>query len=92
MTNKLSDIVENWFSLNNTDLSQELLLTQGYVLLDMHPLFNEKLKKQKSTWIILREIEITVFTLLKQSIMFQRMRQLGRKQRFYIKYIIKKQR
>ncbi|SHH77257.1 hypothetical protein [Clostridium magnum] len=46
---KWSKIAERWFLLNNKDLKQDLLLIQGYALLDMHPMFNEKLKKGKNT-------------------------------------------
>lgn len=46
---KWPKIAERWFSINNKDLSKDLLLIQGYTLLDMHPLFNEKLKKGKNT-------------------------------------------
>lgn len=42
-------IAKCWFSLDNNNLRQDLLLIQGYTLLDMHPLFNEKLKKRKNT-------------------------------------------
>lgn len=43
-------IAERWFSLNNkSPLGLEQLLVQGYMLLDMHPLFKEKLKKGKNT-------------------------------------------
>ncbi len=46
---KWSRIANHWFSLNNTELRMDLLLIQGYSLLDMHPLFKEKLKKGKNT-------------------------------------------
>ncbi len=49
LAKKWPRIAEYWFSLNNKDLSQDLLLIQGYTLLDMHPLFKEKLKKGKNT-------------------------------------------
>ncbi len=49
LANKWSKITEHWFSLYNEKLNQDLLLIQGYSLLDMHPLFNEKLKKGKNT-------------------------------------------
>jgi hypothetical protein len=42
-------IAERWFLLNNTTLPRDLLLIQGYTLLDMHPLFSDKLKKNKNT-------------------------------------------
>lgn len=43
-------IAERWFSLNHTlPLAKDLLLIQGYTLLDMHPLFREKMKKGKNT-------------------------------------------
>lgn len=43
-------ICESWFSLNHTlPLKKSQLLIQGYTLLDMHPLFGEKLKKNKNT-------------------------------------------
>jgi len=46
---KWPKIAERWFSLNNEYLRHDLLLIQGYTLLDMHPLFNDKLKKGKNT-------------------------------------------
>lgn len=46
---KWTDIADHWFSFNNTELRRDLLLIQGYSLLDMHPLFKEKLKKGKNT-------------------------------------------
>ncbi|PYG84292.1 hypothetical protein LY28_03687 [Ruminiclostridium sufflavum DSM 19573] len=46
---KWPEIAKRWFSLNNGNLRRDLLLIQGYSLLDMHPLFNEKLKKNKNT-------------------------------------------
>lgn len=43
-------IAKRWFSLNNTlPLAKSLLMIQGYILLDMHPLFQEKMKKGKNT-------------------------------------------
>lgn len=45
-----SHIAERWFSLNRAlPLEKDLLLIQGYALLDMHPLFKEKMKKGKNT-------------------------------------------
>lgn len=45
-----SEIAERWFSLNQVaSLEKEQLLIQGYTLLDMHPLFREKMKKGKNT-------------------------------------------
>ncbi|CAG7839633.1 hypothetical protein IRP62_07085 [Clostridium botulinum] len=46
---KWPKIAEKWFSLNNEYVGSDLLLIQGYTLLDMHPLFNDKLKKGKNT-------------------------------------------
>lgn len=46
---KWTGIADRWFSLNNAELRRDLLLIQGYSLLDMHPLFKEKLKKGKNT-------------------------------------------
>ena len=46
---KWSTIANRWFSFNNKEPRMDLLLTQGYSLLDMHPLFKEKLKKGKNT-------------------------------------------
>ncbi|WP_322907766.1 hypothetical protein [Paenibacillus campi] len=46
---KWPEIAKSWFSLNNMHLSCDLLLIQGYALLDLHPLFNEKLKKDKNS-------------------------------------------
>lgn len=43
------DVCEKFFSLNCECPTQEQLLTQGYVLLDFHPLFRERLKKNKNT-------------------------------------------
>lgn len=43
-------IAERWFSLNPaSSLAKDQLLIQGYTLLDMHPLFKEKMKKGKNT-------------------------------------------
>lgn len=43
-------ICESWFSLNSTlPLKKSQLLIQGYTLLDLHPLFGEKLKRNKNT-------------------------------------------
>ena len=46
---KWSSIANHWFSLNNMELEMDVLLIQGYSLLDMHPLFKEKLKRGKNT-------------------------------------------
>ena len=47
---KWPQIAERWFSLNLTSpLRKDQLLIQGYTLLDMHPLFKEKMKKGKNT-------------------------------------------
>lgn len=44
------EIAKRFFSYNELTAPLELLLMQGYVLLDMHPLFKkEKLKKKKNT-------------------------------------------
>lgn len=44
------EIAKRFFSYNELTAPSELLLMQGYVLLDMHPLFKkEKLKKKKNT-------------------------------------------
>ena len=43
-------IAERWFTLNAASpLPKSQLLIQGYTLLDMHPLFKEKMKKDKNT-------------------------------------------
>ncbi len=42
-------IAENWFSMNHKEVCLELLLTNGYELLDLHPKFHDKLKKNKNT-------------------------------------------
>ena len=48
LKSKWEQIAEKWFSLNNPlPLQKSLLLIQGYTLLDLHPLFKEKLKKEK---------------------------------------------
>lgn len=45
-----SHIAERWFSLNPaSSLAKDQLLIQGYTLLDMHPLFKEKMKRGKNT-------------------------------------------
>lgn len=50
LKSKWKQIAEKWFSLNNPlPLQKSLLLIQGYTLLDLHPLFKEKLKKGKNT-------------------------------------------
>lgn len=49
LARKWKRIAERWFSLNNEELNSDLLLVQGYMLLDMHPIFKEKLKKKKNT-------------------------------------------
>ncbi len=46
---KWKSIAENWFSMYSKELSLELLLTNGYGLLELHPNFNDKLKKNKNT-------------------------------------------
>jgi hypothetical protein len=47
---KWGQIAERWFSLNSGSvLKKEQLLIQGYTLLDMHPIFREKMKKGKNT-------------------------------------------
>lgn len=47
---KWDQIAERWFSLNSSSvLKKEQLLIQGYTLLDMHPIFREKMKKGKNT-------------------------------------------
>lgn len=47
---KWKEICESWFSLNHPlPISKSQLLVQGYTLLDMHPLFYDKLKKGKNT-------------------------------------------
>ncbi len=43
------EISKSWFSLNDSPVGLNRLLSQGYVLLDFHPLFSEKLKKNKNT-------------------------------------------
>lgn len=42
-------VCKKWFSLNSELPTKEQLLIQGYVLLDFHPLFSEKLKANKNT-------------------------------------------
>lgn len=47
---KWPQIASRWFSLNPiSPLRKDKLLIQGYTLLDMHPLFKEKMKKGKNT-------------------------------------------
>ena len=46
---KWKSIAENWFSMNHKEVCLELLLTNGYELLDLHPKFHDKLKKNKNT-------------------------------------------
>lgn len=47
---KWPQIAERWFSLNpGSSRDNDQLLIQGYTLLDMHPLFKEKMKKGKNT-------------------------------------------
>lgn len=47
---KWPEIAERWFSLNSlSSFGKYQLLIQGYTLLDMHPLFKEKMKKGKNT-------------------------------------------
>lgn len=49
LSGKWKNIAERWFSAESKKLTMDLLLIQGYTLLDMHPLFKEKLKKGKNT-------------------------------------------
>jgi len=50
LSSKWKKICESWFSLNHPlPISKAQLLIQGYTLLDMHPLFYDKLKKRKNT-------------------------------------------
>lgn len=46
---KWKDIVISFLRFSNTDAVFGHLITLGYMLLDLHPLFNEKLKKDKNT-------------------------------------------
>lgn len=46
---KWKSIAENWFSMYHKEVCLELLLTNGYGLLDLHPKFHDKLKKNKNT-------------------------------------------
>ena len=46
---KWKSIAENWFSMNHKEVGLELLLINGYELLDLHPKFHDKLKKNKNT-------------------------------------------
>lgn len=43
------DISRRFFTLRTDNPTQAFLLTNSYMLLDMHPLFKEKLKKNKNT-------------------------------------------
>lgn len=49
LVEKWPKIAERWFAQNNACIRRDLLLIQGYALLDMHPLFQEPLKKGKNT-------------------------------------------
>ena len=49
LSTKWKGICECWFSMNGGKPSFEQMMKQGYVLLDFHPLFNDKLKKGKNT-------------------------------------------
>ena len=49
LAQKWKSICCRWFSLNTENPSLEMLLKEGYVLLDFHPLFHDKLKKKKNT-------------------------------------------
>jgi len=42
-------IAESWFGMNNRIINRDLLIINGYMLLEMHPRFNDKLKKDKNT-------------------------------------------
>jgi len=42
-------ICESWFQMQHKCLTNEILLKQGYVLLDLHPLFHDKIKNNKNT-------------------------------------------
>lgn len=46
---KWPEIVERWFSFQGNTLKPELTLIDIYPLLEMHPLFNDKLKNKKNT-------------------------------------------
>lgn len=50
LKNNWNKIAEKWFSFNTSlPIRKEQLLIQGYTLLDIHPLFKEKMKKGKNT-------------------------------------------
>lgn len=49
LANNWRNICESWFQMQHKSLTNELLLEQGYVLLDLHPLFHDKIKKNKNT-------------------------------------------
>ena len=49
LVGKWAGIVTVWFKQANSNPSREQLLKEGYLLLDFHPLFNDKLKKGKNT-------------------------------------------
>lgn len=49
LMNKWKNICEKYFSLNGKGMSKKDFLMNSYVLLDLHPLFSEKLKKRKNT-------------------------------------------
>ena len=48
LAGKWKGICERWFSMNGKPCFEELI-KQGYTLLDLHPLFNDKMKKGKNT-------------------------------------------
>lgn len=43
------DIAESWFTMHHGNISLDMCLILGYVLLDFHPQFHDKLKKNKNT-------------------------------------------
>lgn len=49
LLNNWKDITESWANLNTSRGTLEEKLILSYGLLDLHPLFNEKLKKRKNT-------------------------------------------
>lgn len=49
LARKWPGIVYHYLKMNNPNPTIEMQLIQGYTLLDMHPFFREKLKKNKNT-------------------------------------------
>jgi len=85
---KVLDVLCQEHANNDSNLGQDQLLIQGHLLLHMHPLFKEKLKKGKNILGNIIKDGNQFFSHQVHIILFRRMKSQVKKLIFYMKPVV----